>query len=241
MSSHPFATLPPTPAVHFKLYFYAAVLRLMEHVTRALGTFAATLEQFPFLDRVQRRTRRAWRDWADLGRRDALVARRVIAWEATVPGHLPLRALREATGLDHAALTMWVSIGLIEEDARFGVVFATTQGTPGQHRPTVGLLNALWSDVPEPVDVRATLRRLQACGVVQVLNPEAPRAEWMLQVPGLLWDAMRGEAARAGRPLGPLPVSPPICPPWTTWCCPRRCLRSSPRCQPCSPAATCTP
>jgi hypothetical protein len=194
MPNHPFATLPPTPAVHFKLYFYAAVLRLIEHVTRALGTFAATVEQFPFLTGYSDELAAhgvngltldgAARWWCDA----------LSAWEETVPGHLPLRALRAATDLDYAALTMWVSIGLSEEDARFGVLFATTQGTPGQHRPTVGLLNTLWSDVTEPVEVRTTLRRLQECGVLHVLNPETPRAEWILQLPSILWDAIRGDA-----------------------------------------------
>ena len=194
MSSHPFAALPPTPAVHFKLYFYAAVLRLIAHVTRALGTFAAAVEQFPFLtgysdELAAHSVHGLTLDEASRWWRDALSA-----WEKTVPGHLPLRALRAATALDHAALTMCVSIGLSEEDARFGVVFATTQGTPGQHRPTVGLLNALWSDVTEPIEVRTTLRRLQECGVLHVINPEAPRAEWLLQLPNLLWDALRGDA-----------------------------------------------
>jgi hypothetical protein len=194
MSNHPFATLPATPAVHFKLYFYAAVLRLLEHVTRALGTFAATLEHFPFLAGYSEELAAHSGSGLALDGATRWWHNALSAWEATVPGHLPLRALREATGLDHDALTLWVSLGLIEEDTRFGVVFATTQGTPAQHRPTVGLLHALWSDVPEAADVRATLRRLQACGVVQVLNPEAPRAEWVLQVPALLWEVMRGEA-----------------------------------------------
>jgi len=193
MSKHPFAKLPPTPAVHFKLYFYAAVLRLIEHFTHALGSLAATFEQFPFLTGYSDELAAhglnglpldgATRWWCDT----------LYAWEETVPGHLPLRALREAVGLDHAALTIWLSVGLSEEDARFGVVFETTQGIPGQRRPTVGLLNTLWSDDAEPIEVRATLKRLQECGLLHVLNPETPRAEWVLQLPGLLWDAIRGD------------------------------------------------
>ena len=179
--------------MHFKLYFYAAVLRLIEHFTHVLGSFAATFEQFPFLTGYSDElaayglhgltlngAAQRWREALD-------------AWEKKVPGHLPLRALREAAGLDYAALMMWVSIGLIEEDARFGVVCETTHGIPGQRRPTVGLLNALWSDVTEPMEVRATLRHLQELGLLHILNPEAPRAEWVLQIPGLLWEAIGGD------------------------------------------------
>src|SRR5262249_29622326 len=153
-------------------YFYAAVLQLIAHLTHTLGSWAATFEHFPFLtgygdelaayDLYGLTVDGAAQRW-----REALYV-----WEEAVPGHLALSALREAAGLDTAALTMWCSIGLVEEDARFGVVFETTQGTPGQRRPTAGLLNALWSDVPEPIEVRATLRRLYDLGLLHVLNPE---------------------------------------------------------------------
>ncbi|MBO0782784.1 MAG: AAA family ATPase, partial [Ktedonobacteraceae bacterium] len=111
-------------------------------------------------------------------------------WEAVVPGHLPLCALREAAGLDHAATTLLLCIGLIEEDARFGQLFEAMQNTPGQHRPTVGLLNA-WGR--EHSATRSTLRQLEKSGLIEVINPEVPRIEWALQLPSLLWDALRGE------------------------------------------------
>ena len=78
MSSHPFATLPPTPAVHFKLYFYAAVLRLIEHVTQALGSFAATFEQFPFLTGYRDELAAHGLNGLTLDGASQLVARRVI-------------------------------------------------------------------------------------------------------------------------------------------------------------------
>jgi len=195
MSHTPFAKLPPTPAVHFKLYFYAAVLQLITHLTHALGSCAAAFEHFPFLTGYGDEL--AAHDVHGLTENEAAQRWReaLYAWEEAVPGHLPLRALRQAAGLDYTALAMWVSIGLSEEDARFGVIFETIQGTPGQRRPTAGLLNALWSDVPEPIEVRATLRRLHDLGLLHILNPEAPRAEWVLQLSGLLWDAIRGDGA----------------------------------------------
>ena len=50
MQTNPFADLPPTPAEHFKLYFYAAVLHLIEQVSQSFGSREAAFEQFPFLD-----------------------------------------------------------------------------------------------------------------------------------------------------------------------------------------------
>ena len=50
MQTLPFADLAPTPTEHFKLYFYAAVLHLIEQVSQSFGSREAAFEQFPFLD-----------------------------------------------------------------------------------------------------------------------------------------------------------------------------------------------
>lgn len=49
MQQNPFADLPPTATEHFKLYFYAAVLHLVQQVSLSLGSHEAAFEQFPFL------------------------------------------------------------------------------------------------------------------------------------------------------------------------------------------------
>jgi hypothetical protein len=193
MASNPFAKLPQSPVIHFKLYFYAGVLHLMDRVVRALGSFTAAFEQFPFLAGYHDELSNhglggVTLDIAAHCWRDALYA-----WEAKISDHLPLRALRETAELDHAALTMLLSLGTVEEDAHFGVLFETMQGLAGQRRPTAGLLNAWWGEAGDLGDTRVTLRRLQELGLVQELNPGAPRAECALQVPGLLWEALRGE------------------------------------------------
>src|SRR6185295_17686217 len=48
-STQPFCDLPQTPDTHFKLYFYAAVLRVIEQVMQSFDSPEATFEQFPFL------------------------------------------------------------------------------------------------------------------------------------------------------------------------------------------------
>jgi ATP-dependent 26S proteasome regulatory subunit len=196
----PFADLPPTPVEHFKLYFYAAVLQVIVQAAQAFGSYEALFGHYPFLLGYDEELGRqgvdhALGDAASVWWRDA-----VLAWEQSVPGHLPLRALRQAAGLDHAALTLLMNIGLIEEDARFGWLFETIQGTPGQHRPTIGLLNASWGARSDLGQTRAHLRHLQALGLAQVVNPDAPRIEWALQIPGVLWDVLGGEPREALAP-----------------------------------------
>ncbi|HET6980073.1 MAG TPA: ATP-binding protein [Pyrinomonadaceae bacterium] len=192
MANNPFKDLEHTPAEHFRLCFYAAALNLIHHVSQICGSTEAAFEQFPFLVGYNNelaeaglagvRSDEAISQWLD-SLRD---------WEEQATDHLPLRALREASSLDHPALVLLMSIGLIEEDARFGLVFEAMQGTPGQHRPTASLLNA-WCPPSSDGDSRAVLRKLQDMGVVRLINPEAPRLDWALEVPGVLWDALRGE------------------------------------------------
>lgn len=192
MATNPFQDLQHTPAEHFRLCFYAAVLNVIHHVSQICGSIEAALEQFPFL--VGYNNELAESGLAGV-RSDEAISRwldSLTEWEEKAKGHLPLCALRQASGLEHSGLVSLMSIGLIEEDARFGLVFEVMQGTPGQHRPTASLLNA-WSLPGENGDGRANLRRLQELGLVRLINPDAPRLDWALEVPGALWDALLGE------------------------------------------------
>jgi hypothetical protein len=193
MTRSPFTDLPATPASHFRLCYFAAVQRVLDQLSASFPTRAAALEQFPFLAGYQAEV-----SWAGL---EAQSWHDVLdRWEKPVSVHLPLRALRQAGGLDHETLTLLLTIGLIEEDARFGLIFEAAQGVPGQHRPTMALLCAWWRDAADSGAVRGRLRRLQDLGLAQVVNPDAPRLEWALQVPGPIWDALRGDASPAPAP-----------------------------------------
>src|SRR5262245_37458612 len=126
-SKNPFNDLPRTSGEHFKLYFYAAVSRLIERVS---------VGEFPFLEGYRK-------ELAARGAGGADWWRPVLAgWENDAACHLPLRALRETAGLDHDTLLLLLSIGLAEEDVRFGMLFESLQGMQAQHRPTAGLLNS---------------------------------------------------------------------------------------------------
>ncbi|AKJ02885.1 ATPase family protein associated with various cellular activities (AAA) [Archangium gephyra] len=182
------------PFQHFKLYLFAAVSRVVAHAARMLGTEDALLARFPFLSGYREELEHL--GLATLEAEDGAGAwpEAIATWEEDTPGHLPLRALREAAGLEHDALTLLLAVGLVEEDARFGLLFATLQGTPTLHRPNLGLLNAWWRPPEDRGEVRARLRGLERLGLVEIINPDAPRTEWALHVPGPLWDALRGEA-----------------------------------------------
>jgi len=91
-------------------------------------------------------------------------------------------------------MTLLLGVGLIEEDARFGLLFESMQGTPGQQRPTVNLFNAWWGDEHDNGEVRARLRNLNQLGLVRFVGTEAPRTAWAVETPGVLWDALRGES-----------------------------------------------
>lgn len=193
ITSGPFADLAPTAAEHFRLHYLAAAAHVVAQTAQSYGGLAAAFEHDPFLAGYHAET--ASREPEDLADEDrpAWWADAIATWERGAPDHLPLKALREGAGLEHEGLSLLMGVGLIEEDARFGLLFEGLGSLAGQHRPTLGLLSAWWRDPADGGEVRARLRRLREMGLVQIVNPDAPRIEWALQVPGLLWDALRGE------------------------------------------------
>ncbi len=191
-----FADLRPTPANHFKLCFYGSVLHAIQQVARALGSLEAAFSQFPFLAGYNNELASRGMAGKSLNDACALWSAALAQWESAAPGHLPLRALCLAAGLDSMTLAILMTVGFVEEDARFGFMFEYLQGIVNQPRPTQGLLHSWFG--PEDV-VRSAIRRMQEIGLVQVVNAEVPRSGRALQVPTLLWDAIRGERhARLG-------------------------------------------
>lgn len=186
---HPFADTPATPAGHFRLALFGVIAHLIE--ASAGGDRDALRAAHPFLldyaDEIARR----------LGRADASAARwrrALEAWERSADASLPLRALC-AAGVSRLELELLLAVGLPEEDPRFSDLFE--QATGRVRRPTAGLLLAWWrlDDAGDDrVDeVRRGILALVRSGLLQVLNPDAPRSEWSLAVAAPLWDALRGE------------------------------------------------
>jgi hypothetical protein len=177
-------SLPRTATEHFKLAFYGAVAELRRRLP------SDAVERFPFLAGY----------FAELdasGVEPAHWAAALHTWEDGASGRLPVAALRQAYSLDDVAIALLFTAGLTEEDARFGHLFETLHGLPGEHRPTVGVLGGWWADTGDRDAVRRALRRLQQLGVLESPAPDAPRPDRPLQVPAVLWDALRGDAPAA--------------------------------------------
>jgi len=174
--------LPRTAAGHFQLHVYAAVLRLRARLPSPdernglafLGGYYAELAQAGFGEPRPGENERWWN--------------LVRGWEPDESVHLPLRALRESGGLDPLALTLLFTVGLAEEDVRFAQLFEALNGITGEARPTLGLL-ATWTD---DGDAREALHVLLGAGLLEAADAETARSRWALQVPPVLWDAMRG-------------------------------------------------
>lgn len=87
------------------------------------------------------------------------------------------------------AAQVLVAAGLIEQDIRFGALFAAWQDPLRSRRPCVGLLGWLLADRGSERDVvTAACHELVAGGLAVVENPDDPRAEWVLRVPVPVWD-----------------------------------------------------
>ena len=193
MQKNLFEGLDVTPAEHFKLFFYGAVLSVFHHVVQLYGSAEAAFKEFPFLVGYNNELADGGLAGVNSGEAVSFWLESLREFEKKATEHLPIDGLRRAAGLDHSAMILLTVIGLIEEDLRFGIVFETMQGTPGQHRVTPGLLNGWGREEMNGSDARANLRRMHELGLVRVVNPEAPRLEWAMEVLSPLWDALRGE------------------------------------------------
>jgi hypothetical protein len=204
-ASRPFAQVPPTATGHFVLCLYTAIFHFLDHVRRmsevAGTTLEATFERYPFLGEYFAEMREQMPEhitWGEAGGwwRDA-----VAGWEAQCSERLPLADLTAHPGVGHQGRLAFVAAGLVEEDSRFGTVFAELIAPLAHRRPTLELLGQLVSEGPVPgeSDAWAVCRGLLEEGFLRVHDREAPRSEWVLRVPPLLWDAARDQLAVAGR------------------------------------------
>ena len=181
---------------HFRLFYYATVLRLTYYLRRLAQADGTSYEElvrpFKFLKGYEdelgacvpgglsEHEARAW--WREQTR----------AWEEGAGVRLPLRELARRQGLSHGELTALVLAGLVEEDIRFGSLFAALQEPLPSRRPCLGLLGALAFDDEDGADRWSSARRLIELGLFVAENQSAPRSEWVVRVPQQVWDALRG-------------------------------------------------
>lgn len=192
-----FQELPATPEQHFRLCFFGTVLGLLHVAATCAESLDQVVERFPFLASYLNPLAEQL-DGVAVGEAMDLWWSAVRDWETGAQSHLPLRALREAAGVSHAAMLWLITTGMVEDDPRFGALFESLQAPLRQRRPTVGLLSHCWRDQAQDVTALELLRQLQGSGLVDVLNPEELRQEQVLRVPPVIWDAFRGLPPAAG-------------------------------------------
>lgn len=188
-TENPFSDTPHTASEHFRLSLFAVIAHLIE--TCADGDRPYALETYPFLQDyadelslIYKHPEPSASQW-----RQALAV-----WEASSPFKSPLLSLMQA-GLSRLELELILIAGLLEEDPRFSGMFE--QATGNEQRPTAGLLLAWWRMDDDGEDrankVRRSIRQLIRAGLLQVMNSDAPRSQWLLAVTPALWDVLRGE------------------------------------------------
>ena len=182
----PFHLVAPGPAGHFRLHFFGAVLHLLERL-RQVEEPDRLLERFPFLKGYLEQLRAYLPEGATWSHSARWWEASLSEWEAANEGHLPLRALT----LEYPARLALLTVGLVEEDSRFGTLFAWLQQPQGQRRPTVELLERL---------LGADTRKLLAAGLMAVADRAVPRAEWELYVPEPIWEPVQGAELPVGLP-----------------------------------------
>ena len=191
-----FDRFPATPATHLRLWSLLAAAQVAAYLA-SVGS-RKEVERFGFLQDYLARARE---DVADAGSpHDIAVAtlEAIAAWEADLPAEAeawPLRRL-QAGGLTAAHVLALALAGLVEDDARFGALFAALQPSPDD-RLTVGLLSdCLRATAPDAEDLGwQVARQLLSAGLLVAVDPERPRASWALRVPQPVWDAMGGDLA----------------------------------------------
>jgi len=128
--------------------------------------------------------------------------------EAGAAAHLPLVQLERPDAL------VLMAAGLIEEDIRFGSLFAALQAPLAARRPCFGLLGWLLAAGPTTAgEVMERCQRLARAGLIMVDNPADPRSEWVARLPVAVWDLLSGGTIAASslppslelRPAGSFP------------------------------------
>jgi AAA+ superfamily predicted ATPase len=170
------------------------------HYLRRLGPAGGEelrriLEQYPFMARYCEDMLRYMPEEISWEEGLQWWATEVVTWESASPIHLPLVAMHHHAELDFASRLAFIMVGLVEEDSRFGTLFAQLQAPLASRRPCAELVGQIMLDhnASDTPDVWRVCRPLLANSLVEVANHDAPRSEWVLRVPALLWQAVRGE------------------------------------------------
>lgn len=182
----------PTPHHHRRLWLLGAAAQTAAYLTAVGGGSALKRHEFllPYLDEMRAHLPPA----ESLAVLVVLWHAAVAEWEASLPSEASAWALMRlrAAGLNQAHLDALLLAGLVESDARFGALYAALHPFPDEIRLTVGLLGDLLR-VGADVGWRVA-SQLAERGLLDIHQPERPRAARPLSLPGVIWDALGGES-----------------------------------------------
>ena len=182
--------IPWSPLGHFQLHLYRVIQRLIENIYCAMPTesLEGLLTDYPFLHlyRAQLESMAIEPQLADFEERYA--------------EHLPIRALQTSMAVSDQELDLLLAAGLLEEDIRFGALFANLQHPLTSRQPCLGMLD--WLLMPlggYPTSSWQAAESLAEFGLVELKQgDDSVRLEWTIKVPVVLWDALKG--IRAPKP-----------------------------------------
>jgi hypothetical protein len=199
-AEHALSLLPVTAANHFRLHFFTAVYRLLHYLYLLAGgddqRLRETLRRHRVLQDYLDDTLGLMPSGVPWGAGAAWWTDRIARWQRGSNEHLPLRAIGQA-GLSPREVTSFMIVGLVEEDSRFGAVIADLQAPLDERRPSLELIGRIARGTSVACDPWSICRPLLQFGLVEAVNPDAPRSERVLRVPEVLWDAARGDAQTA--------------------------------------------
>lgn len=119
-------------------------------------------------------------------------------WSAALDAfELGLTVRTPWSSFDRTEALLVSAAGLVEDDLRFGTLFAALQAPVRARRPCLGLLRWLVGDLEDRA-MALSCQRLVLRGVLDVVNPEDPRAEWVLALPAAVWELVQTGRVSAG-------------------------------------------
>lgn len=205
--AEPFADLGPTPECHFRLHLLSSIYGLLHFLSVMESRDASLVRRLRAESVITDHLGEAvghvpeGLSWADGA---AWWTEAIRRFEARAEAHLPLRAIEQRFALSRESMIAFALVGLVEEESRFGAVFAGLQTSTNARRPIVELVGKIARGGRYDLDPWSVCRPLLQRGLVQAQNGDVPRAERVLVVPETIWDAARGEAT--GRLAGGIDI-----------------------------------
>lgn len=187
---------------HYALYLFAGIHCLLAWLQRLSAVGGDSLEQYyaryPFLLAYQQQlllVMPSRLDWPEgrLWWKKNLASFAAPGFTEKEKIHLPLKVLEGQLGLTHDNILALMLVGLVEEDSRFGTLFAELQQPLGFRRPMLETLGHIVGvdDVLQGRSPWEVCQPLLHNQLLKVENAQLPRAEWVLKVASEVWDVIR--------------------------------------------------